>query len=144
MSNKEADKKFPPKTASDELFDAIFGRDEDIAEKLGEEIMDSYGVSSEHLVESLKLEIQKRIKESRDETGAMPAELVAMLNNVRAYQKEKEPKAVGADEWISQIFNVSSTSSTVQPVYNLRTRDVGMLSEKDKKILNEMIAELEE
>lgn len=74
----------------------------------------------------------------------MPAELVAMLNNVRAYQEEKEPKAVGTDEWISQIFNVSSTSSTAQPVYNLRTRNVGMLSEKDKKILNEMIAELEE
>jgi hypothetical protein len=74
----------------------------------------------------------------------MPAELVAMLNNVRAYQKEKEPKAVGADEWISQIFNISATSSTAQPVYNLRTREVGMLSEKDKKILNEMIAELEE
>ena len=144
MSNKEADKKFPSKTANDELFDAILGRDEDIAEELGQEIMDSYGVSTDQLVENLKLEVQKRIKESRDETGGMPAELVAMLNNIRAYQKEKEPKAVGPDEWISQIFNVSSTSSTVQPVYNLRTRDVGMLSEKDKKILKEMIAELEE
>jgi hypothetical protein len=142
MSNQ--DNKFPPKSANDELFDAIFGPDEDIAEKLAEEIMDSYEVSTQQLVESLKLEVQKRIKRSRDETGAMPTELVAMLNNIRAYETEKKPKAVSADEWISQIFNVRSSSSTAQPVYNLRTRDVGTLSEKDKKILNDMIAELEE
>src|SRR5438876_3302719 len=103
MSNYKPDKNFPPKTAKDELFDAVFGPDEEISENVAEEIMQSHGVSREQLVENLKAQLQDRIKEIRDETGVIPNALVAMLNNVREYQKDKAPKALRADEWIGEI-----------------------------------------
>jgi len=145
MSNFKSDKNLSPKTAKDELFDAVFGPDEDISENNADEIMRTHGVSREQLVENLKIHLQDRIKKTRDETGAIPEMLVAMLNNIRDYQKDKAPKPVGADEWVAEIFNPTSMpSSHAQPIYNFRNRKAGGLSENDRRILSELEAEIED
>jgi len=145
MSNYKPDKNFPSKTAKDELFDAVFGRDEEISENVAEEIVQSHGVSREQLVDNLKMEVQERIKRVRDETGAIPKTLVAMLNNIREYQKEKAPKPVGADEWVAEIFTGGAMpSSHAQPLYNFRGRGTRELSDNDRRILNELQAEIED
>ncbi|MFY9619446.1 MAG: hypothetical protein WAQ99_06510 [Pyrinomonadaceae bacterium] len=145
MSNFKSDKNLPPKTAKDELFDAVFGPDEDISENNAAEIMRTHGVSREQLVENLKTHVQERIKKTRDETGVIPEMLVAMLNNIRDYQKEKAPKPVGADEWVAEIFNPTSMpSSHAQPIYNFRSKKAGGLSENDRRILSELEAEIED
>src|SRR5690242_1333756 len=123
MSNFKSDKKIPPQTAKDQLFDAVFGPDEDISENNADEIMRTHGVSREGLVENLKIHLQEKIKRTRDDTGVIPATLVAMLNNIREYQKEKTPKSVGADEWVAEVFNPTSMpSSHAQPKYSFRSR----------------------
>ena len=145
MSNFKSDKNLPPKTAKDELFDAVLGPDEDISESIADEIMRTHGVSREHLVENLKIHLQARIKKTRDETGVIPDMLVAMLNNIRDYQKEKAPKPVGADEWVAEIFNPTSMpSSHAQPKYSFRSRTAGGLSENDRRILSELESEIED
>lgn len=145
MSNIKSDKNHPPKSAKDELFDAVFGPDEDISENNADEIMRTHGVSREQLVENLKIHLQDKIKETRDETGDIPEMLVAMLTNIREYQKEKAPKPVGADEWVAEIFNSTSMpSSHAQPMYSFRNRKAGGLSENDLRILSELEAEIEE
>ena len=145
MSNFKSDKNQPPKTAKDELFEAVFGPDEDISENNADEIMRTHGVSREQLVENLKIHLQDKIKKTRDETGVIPETLVAMLNNIRDYQKEKAPKQVGADEWVAEIFNPTSMpSSHAQPIYNFRSRKAGELSENDLRILSELEAEIED
>src|SRR6266568_5457868 len=105
MSNFKSDKKLPPKTAKDELFDAVFGPDEDITETTAEDTMRSHGVSREQLVENLKIHVQEKIKKTRDETGDVPETLVAMLNNIRDYQRNKEPKQAPAHQWVAEIFS---------------------------------------
>src|SRR5437867_1122620 len=112
MSNIKSDKNLPPKTARDELFDAVFGLDEDISENNADEIMRTHGVSREQLVENLKILLQDKIKKTRDDTGVIPEMLVAMLNNIRDYQKEKAPKPIAADEWVAEIFNPASMPSS--------------------------------
>jgi len=145
MSNFKSDKNLPPKTAKDELFDAVFGPDVDISENIADEIVRSYGVSREQLVENLKIQVQEKIKRTRDETGDIPGSLVAMLNNIRDYQREKEPKPVPADQWVAEIFNPTAMpSSHAQPMYNFRNRKTGGLSENDRRILSELEAEIED
>jgi hypothetical protein len=145
MSNYKSDKNFPPKTAKDELFDAVFGPDEGISENVAEEIMQSHGVSREQLVESLKMQVQQKIKQVRTESGAIPETLVAMLNNLREYQKEKAPKPVGPDEWVAEIFSgAAMPNSHAQPLYNFRGRGTGELSDNDRMILSELQAEIED
>lgn len=144
MSNSNPEDKFPPKTPKEELFDAILGPDEEISQDIAEEIVHSYGSTREQLVENLKTQLQERIKEVRDETGVIPNALVAMLNNVREYQKEKVPKAVRADEWIGEIFSGAMPNAHAQPVYNFRKCSTGQVSEKDSDILDQMKADLEE
>lgn len=144
MSNYKPDRNVPPKTAKDELFDAVFGLDEEISEKVADEIMQSHGASREQLVESLKTQLRDKIKEIRDETGVIPHALVAMLNNVREYQKEQEPKLVQADEWIGEIFSGVLPNKDAQPVYSFRKSSSGQVSEKDRKIIEQMKVDLEE
>jgi ElaB/YqjD/DUF883 family membrane-anchored ribosome-binding protein len=145
MSNSKSDKTLPLKTAKEELFDAVFGPDQDISENVAEEIMQSHGVSSEQLVENLKMQVQQKIKQVRNETGVIPETLVAMLNNIREYQKEKAPKPIGADEWVAEIFSgAAMPNSHAQPIYNFRNRKTGGLSENDRRILSELEAEIED
>jgi hypothetical protein len=145
MSNFKSDKNLPPKTAKDELFDAVFGPDEDISETTAEDIIRSHGVSREQLVENLKIHVQEKIKKTRDETGDVPEALVAMLNNIRDYQRDKEPKPTPAHQWVAEIFSPTSMpSSHAQPIYNFRNKKADGLSENDRRILSELEAEIED
>ena len=145
MSKNKPDERFPPKTETEELFDAILGPDEDISQKVADDIIETYEITREQLIDNLKVRLQERIKEIRDETGTIPKALEAMLTNVREYQREKAPKAVGAEEWITDIFSGAlMPSAHAQPLYDFRNRGAGEVSEKDRRILNEMKAELED
>jgi hypothetical protein len=132
-------------TDSEELFDAILGPDEEISEKTAAEIMETYARTKEQLVDNLKARVQKRVKEIRDETGQVPNTLVAMLNNIREYQRERVPKAMSAEDWVSEMFSGAAMPTThAEPRYAFRNLDTGEVSENDRRILNEMEAELTE
>lgn len=145
MSKNKPDERFPPKTETEELFDAILGPDEEISQKVADDIIETYEITREQLVDTLKVRLQERIKEIRDETGTIPRALEAMLTNVREYQREKAPKSVDADEWVADIFSGDLLPSAyATPLYDLRNRAAGEVSENDRRILNEITAELED
>jgi hypothetical protein len=134
-----------PKSKREEFFDAILGPDEEITERAAEEILSTYELTGEELVNNFKARLQQRIKQLRDETGGIPESLAATLRNVSDYQKERAPKTFDADETVQSIFSeVPLPKTSAQPLYSTRNRTAGEVSEKDKKILNEITAELEE
>ncbi len=133
------------KTDSEAIFDAILGPDEEIREKTAEEIMETYERRKEQLVDNLKSRVQKKVKDIRDETGQVPNALVTMLNSIREYQREQVPKALSAADWVSEIFSGAAMPNThAEPRYAFRNLDAGEVSENDRRILNEMEAELAE
>lgn len=144
MSKSKLNKQ-EPKSEREEFFDAILGPDEELTEKVARDILDTYRVTSEQLVNNFKARLQQRIKQITDETGTVPKSLEATLKNVREYQKEKAPKAVDADEWVADIFSDALLPSAHSaPLYDLRNRAAGEVSENDRRILNDITAELED
>lgn len=144
MSESKVIKLIPPKSEGEELFDAILGPDEEVSEQVSEDILETYEITGEQLVDKFKNRLQERIKEVRDETGQIPTSLEATLRNVREYQREKAPRSMSADEWVSEVFNVALLPNThSQPLYNFRNCRTGEVSEKDRKILEGLKNELE-
>lgn len=134
----------PPKSEHEELFDAVLGLDEELSEKVSYKVLDTYGITGEGLVNKLKMRLQEKIKQVHQETGKILEPLEATLKNVREYQKEKEPKPVSPDAWIGGMFDATSMQVTnEQPHYSFRNCEGGEVSEKDKKILSSLKAELE-
>jgi hypothetical protein len=144
MSESKVIKLVPPKTEGEELVDAIFGPDEEISDRVSEDILETHGIWGEQLVERFKARLQERIKEERDRTGTVPQALEATLRNVRQYQKERAPKTISADEWVSELFNVTLVPNThSQALYDFRNRGTSEVSIKDRKILDDLKTELE-
>ena len=144
MSKSKVIEPIPPKSDREELFDAILGPDEEMSEKVAEDIVETYGITGEQLVDKFKTRLRERIKEIRDEIGRIPTSLEATLRNVREYERERAPKAVGADEWVNEIFDVALLPNThARPHYDFRNCGTGEVSEKDRKILNDLRIELE-
>jgi hypothetical protein len=111
---------------------------------VSEDILETYGITGEQLVDKFKARLQERIKEIHGETGRIPASLEATLRNVREYQREKAPKSISADEWVSEVFGVALPPTThAQPLYNFRNCGTGEVSDKDRKILQDLKTELE-
>src|SRR5258706_407711 len=133
-----------PKSEREEVLDAIIGPDEEVSKKVSEDILETYEIREERLIDKFKTRLQERIKEVHDECGKIPAALAATLKNVREYQRERVPKAIGADEWVDQIFCVALLPNThAEPLYDFRNCRTGEVSDKDRKILNELKLELE-
>lgn len=144
MSKSKLNKQ-EPKSEREEFFDAILGPDEELTEKAARDILDTYRVTSEQLVNNFKARLQQRIKQINDETGSIHEPLAATLRNVSEYQKEVAPKPVNADERIAAIFSETTLPKMGEErLYDLRNLGAGEVSENDKRILNEITAELED
>lgn len=144
MSESKVIKLNPPKSESEELFDAILGPDEEISEGVSEDILKTHGITGEQLVDKFKASLQERIKEIHNDTGKIPTSLEATLRNVREYQREKAPKSISADEWVSEAFSVALLpTSHAEPLYSFRSSGTGEVSDKDRKILQDLKTELE-
>lgn len=144
MSKSKVIEPIPPKSGREEVYDAILGPDEEMSERVADDILETYPITGELLVDKFKARLQERIKEIRDETGAISAPLEATLRNVREYQREEMPKALGADEWVGEIFNTAlQPNSHANPLYSFRNAGTGEVSEKDRKILHDLRTELE-
>jgi len=138
-------KPIPPKSEQEELYDAVFGPNEEMSEDLADDILATYAVTGQMLVDKFKARLQERIKEIHDQTGEIPAPLEATMRNVRQYERERIPRTVGADEWVSEIFGAALLpSSHASPLFSFRTSSTGEISENDRDILSRLMLELEE
>ncbi len=141
----KSDKNLQPKSEREELFDAILGPDDEMDDELAEEILSSYDLTGPQLVEDFKLLLQSELKHHFEETNEISKPLETALKNIMAEQRASEPAAVEAEPWIGSILAGTVTSSApAELLYSWHRQKEGAVSEKDKRILDELEGELKE
>ena len=84
------------KSEKDLIDDALLGLDEDIETELAEDILASYGISSEELVVDFKLLIQQALRENygNAEKKKESENLLMVLKDISNYQRANDPKQI--------------------------------------------------
>lgn len=132
----------PPKSAREELFDAILGPDEEMDDEQADEILRSYNLTGSQLVEEFKLRLQAELKNHLQATNEVSKPLEA-LKSIREQQRAAEPEPVEADSWIAGFLGGGISPSTQpQLLYSFHKQKEGAVSANDKKILDELETEL--
>ncbi len=120
----------------EEIEEAIFGNKEDCEEELAEEVLESYGLSAEILLEKLKIKMQAKVREKykkKDEDISNLTGAIKSLSNSQKLSREiNEPK-----NWIPNIL-AGGMGGNSQIAHAQRSKNSEIPSEKDKSILNEM------
>src|SRR5689334_21852490 len=89
----------PPET--DKVRDLLFGPDLDIDEIEAEQILESYNLNSEEIIDEFKLLLEGRIKINTSEGKEQENEnLEFFLKDISKYQKARSPAAVEPKSWI--------------------------------------------
>lgn len=124
------------KTEREKIEDAIFGNEDDFDEELAEEIIESYGLSAESLVEKLKSKMQEEVRERYAIGDNNINNLNRAIRSVINYQKqslvETEP-----DNWVPGII-AGAMGNNSQIAYAHRHKDSEQASENDKHIIEDM------
>ena len=135
----------PPKSPREELLDAILGPDEEMDDTLADEILQSYNLTGSQLLEEFKLRLQTEIKSHLQATNEISKPLEAALKSIRDQQRAAEPQPVRADSWIDSFLGGSIfAGDQPQLLYSFHRLRQGTATANDKKILDELEAELGE
>jgi hypothetical protein len=135
----------PPKSPREELLDAILGPDEEMDDDLADEILRSYNLTGSQLVEEFKLRLQTEIKSHLQATNEISRPLEGALKSIRDQQRAAEPQPVRADSWIDSFLGGSVfAGNQPQLLYSFHRLRQGAATANDKKILDELEAELGE
>lgn len=130
------------KTEREKIEDAIFGNEDDFDEELAEEIIESYGLSAESLVEKLKLKMQEEVRERYGKNDNNIDNLNRAIRSITNYQKqslvETEP-----DNWIPGII-AGAVGNNSQIAYAHRPKDSVQASENDEHIIEDMKDKIKE
>ncbi len=135
----------PPKSAQEELCDAILGPDEEMDDELADEILRSYNLTGSQLVEEFKLRLKSELKDHLQATNEISKPLEVALKSIIEQQRASQPEPVRADSWIAGFLGGSISPGTQpQLLYSFHKQKEGAVSANDKKILDELETELGE
>ncbi len=135
----------PPKSAREELFDAILGPDEEMDDELADDILRSYNLTGSQLVEEFKLRLKSELKDHLQATNEISKPLEGALKSIIEQQRASQPEPVKADSWIAGFLGGSiSLGAQPQLLYSFHKQKEGAVSANDKKILDELEIELGE
>ncbi len=135
----------PPKSAQEELCDAILGPDDEMDDEMADDILRGYDLTGPQLVEEFKLRLQAELKDHLQATNEISKPLEAALKSIRDQQHAAEPEPIRADSWIDDFLGgIISSGTQPQLLYSFHRQREGAVSANDKKILDELEAELGE
>jgi hypothetical protein len=127
------------KPEKDLINDALFGLDEEIDSETAEDILNSYGISSEELVSDFKLLIQQELRENNgnEEKKKESENLLQVLKDISNYQRANDPKQIEPKTLI-QGFLDGTMQAKLKPSFDFRNKSKDGVSENDKQILREL------
>lgn len=132
-----------PKTEREQLYDALFGSDDDIDAERAEDTLLAYGINPEQLVVGFKERVKEELKRIHDGTGEISAPLSATLKSINAYLRDDEPAPVDPNAWVGNLLaGTLPVTSGAQAVVSFRHCAEGEVSSRDKNILDALKAEL--
>lgn len=133
------------RTEEEIIDEALFGIDEDIDAETVEEILNSYDINSEDLVNDLKLKIKHELKENygNNEKEQESENLGRVLRDISNYQRANDPKQIEPKSLI-QGFLDGTIQKKLKPSLDFRNKSKDGISEHDKQILDDLEKENEE
>jgi hypothetical protein len=146
MKNEERRLSDLPGPETDQVRDALLGKDLEIDVDTAESILQSYGISSDTLVDELKALMQERIRtNTREGTKTEETEnLHHFVRDITNYKRARAPDSVKPDSWIKSI--IDNTTAGLFPNHTTaqayRGRKDGSLSDQDQNLIDEIEAEL--
>lgn len=145
MKNKKYDIPIIQKSEVDLINDALLGLDEDVDSEMAEDILNSYGISSEELVSDFKLLIQQELRENNGnaEKKKESENMLMVLKDISNYQRANDPKQIEPKSLI-QGFLDGSMPAKLKSSFAFRNKSKDGLSENDEQILKELEKELDE
>lgn len=133
------------KSEEDKIKEFFFGSDEEIDDETAKEILDSYNVSSEELVNDFKLKLQEELRQNYDkpDKDGESKNLANVLKDINNYQRAKAPKEIEPKSSIKDILNgIFNLDSSQTLVTNYRNKE-GKTSQSDEQILDDLESELD-
>lgn len=116
--------------------EAIFGNEDDFDEQLASEVIESYGLSAESLVNKLKSKMQDKVRERYANNEKNIENLNSAIKSIGNYQKRSLEKSE-PDNWIPGIL-AGAMGNNSQIARAHRPKNSEEPSENDKSILDDM------
>lgn len=129
----------------DRLNEALFGLDEEIDTETADDILASYGISSEELVADFKLLIQQEVRENYGNVEKKKEfeNQLRVLKDILNYMRASDPELIEPKTLI-QGFLKGEIQPRAKPSFAFRNKGKEGISSKDKQILDELEKELDE
>lgn len=127
------------KSEEEIINEALFGADEDIYIETAEEILASYNMSGDDLVNDLKLRIQQELKENygKKDKEKDSDNLGKVLRDISNYQRANDPRQIEPKSLI-QGFLDGTMQAKLKPSFDFRNKSKDGISENDKQILKDL------
>lgn len=122
--------------------DAMLGPDDEMIDnELASELLVSYGIDENQLLPDLKKSIEDHLKEL-GEDSKKAKNLRNTLSSITAYQRAQSPDGLSAKEWVAKSVTDAEPPLKARVAYSFRNRKDGKIPERDKHILDNLEAEL--
>jgi len=127
------------KSEEEIINEALFGADEDVDIETAEEILASYNINSDDLVNDLKSKIQLELKENygKKDKENVSENLGRVLRDISNYQRVNDSKQIEPKNLI-QGFLDGTMQAKLKPSFDFRNKSQDGISENDKRILKEL------
>lgn len=127
------------KSEEEIINEALFGADEDIYIETAEEILASYNINTDDLVNDLKSRIQQELRENygKKDKEKDSGNLGNVLRDISNYQRASDPKQIEPKSLI-QGFLDGTMQTKLKPSFDFRNKSKDGISENDKQILKEL------
>ena len=127
------------KSEEEIINEALFGADEDIYIETTEEILASYNINTDDLVNDLKSRIQQELRENygKKDKEKDSDNLGNVLRDISNYQRANDPKQIEPKSLI-QGFLDGTMQTKLKPSFDFRNKSKDGISENDKQILKEL------
>lgn len=124
------------KSERGKIDEAIFGNEDDFDEQLASEVIESYGLTAESLVNKLKSKMQDKVRERYANNEKNIENLNSAIKSIGNYQKRSLEKSE-PDNWIPGIL-AGAMGNNSQIACAHRPKNSEEPSENDKTILDDM------
>lgn len=124
------------KSERGKIDEAIFGNEDDFDEELANDLIASYGLSAESLVDKLKSKMQDKVRQRYADNEKDIENLTGAIRSIGNYQKRSLEKTE-PDNWIPGIL-AGAMGNNSQIARAHRPKNSEEPSENDKNILDSM------
>ena len=135
----------PPQSSQESFDEIVFGPEDEMDIETADKILSSHNISGAELIEEFKLRLQAELRSHYEKTNEVSKPLESALKEIRQQQRASEPKPIQAHSWIGDLLSGHAIASGESKLlYSWHKQKDGLVSDNDKRILDDLERELRE